>query len=208
MSSYKSQVKNTYNLIAPEFSASRRYLWPEIKPYLDCLPENASVLDLGCGNGRLLTAIDKPINYVGVDFSTSLIKEARKIHPGSKFIIGDISNASIYKLLPQFDAIFCLAVLHHLPTHQNHQFVIDQIKKHLKPDGFAVISVWNLWQPRFLKYHLHSLGLKLTNWHYLNIPFDGHDRFHYAFTARELASLAPSGSLDSSSNRNLVLVLS
>ncbi len=44
------------------------------------------ILDLGCGNGRLLGALqEKKINYTGVDFSGELIKRAIENFPNGNF---------------------------------------------------------------------------------------------------------------------------
>ncbi len=56
------------------------------------LKETSSLLDFGCGQGVLPRALQKPLPYCGVDLSSSLIKEARKLTKGSHatFIVSDI----------------------------------------------------------------------------------------------------------------------
>lgn len=189
MKSSKIQtVKHTYNLIGSEFSASRQYIWPDIKPFLENIEANSSVLDVGCGNGRLLLGLPKNIKYTGVDNSRVLLKEARKTNPYRKFIETDITKKVSWKILPQYDYIFSLAVIHHLPTEKDQLFVLKKIKEHLKPNGKILISVWNLWQPKYLKYHL-DLKTKLQNRHFVYIPFQGTPRFCFAFTKPYLKRL-------------------
>jgi SAM-dependent methyltransferase len=55
------------------------------------IPENARVLDLGCGTGRLLSAL-KPSHGVGIDFSAAMVAEARRLHPECEFFVGDIER--------------------------------------------------------------------------------------------------------------------
>jgi len=63
------------------------------------------VLDLGCGNGELLKALD-PVYGVGVDLSKEMVKEARRMHPGLDFIHGDIENPElIHSLNGPFDYV-------------------------------------------------------------------------------------------------------
>lgn len=174
-------VKNVYNKIAEQFSASRNYIWPDLKPYLDKVKPNSSVLDVGCGNGRLLLGLPPKTKYTGLDISEKLLGEAEKLHPNQNFIETDVTKDTIWKHLPKFDFIFCVAVIHHLPTTKEHLFLLSQIQKHLKPGGKVLISAWNLWQPKYLKYHL-DLQTKLQNPFHLYIPFQGHKRFHFAFT--------------------------
>jgi len=181
-------VKNTYDTIGKEFSASRQYIWPDLKPFLANVKPNSSVLDVGCGNGRLLMGLPRNTKYTGLDISKELLREAQKAHPEYKFIEADITKDSAWKNLPQFDYIYSIAVLHHLPTEKDQLFVLEQIKKHLKPKGKVLITSWNLWQPKYLKYHL-DLKTKLQNPHFVYIPFQGKPRFCFAVTIPYLKRL-------------------
>lgn len=181
-------VKNTYNAIGKEFSASRQYIWPDLKPFLNEVKPNSKILDVGCGNGRLLLGIPKDSNYTGIDISQELISEAKKAHQDKVFLETDITQEKIWNTLPQFDYIFCIAVLHHLPTQKDQLFVLNQIKKHLKPNGKILITTWNLWQPKYLKYHLDP-KTKLQNPHHVYIPFQGNPRFCFAHTSPHLKKL-------------------
>lgn len=183
-----SSVKNTYNAIGKEFSASRTYIWPDLVPFLDKVKPGLSVLDVGCGNGRLLLGLPENVNYTGLDISRELLKEAESAHPNHKFIETDITKEQIWKNLPRYDYIFCIAVIHHLPTKKDQLFVLDQIKKHLKPKGKVLITAWNLWQLRYLKHHL-DIKTKLQNPHFVYIPFRGKLRFCFAVTTPYLRNL-------------------
>jgi len=155
---------------------------------------------VGCGNGRLLMGLPKNIRYTGLDISKQLLKEAQKAHPKNKFIETDITKQTTWDTLPLFDYIFCIAVLHHLPTEKDHLFVLEQIKKHLKPNGKILITVWNLWQPKYLTYHL-DLKTKLQNPHYVYIPFQGNPRFCFAFTKSYLKLLFKKANLNLKLNK-------
>jgi cyclopropane fatty-acyl-phospholipid synthase-like methyltransferase len=48
-----AENKKSYNMAAENFSETRQNAWPEfelLKPYIN---EGESLLDIGCGNGRL-----------------------------------------------------------------------------------------------------------------------------------------------------------
>ncbi|MDR3332895.1 MAG: glycosyltransferase [Synergistaceae bacterium] len=81
-------------------SAGREKRWPRYyrnqlaRTYRFCIPEGASVLELGCGRGDLIASL-KPSAGVGVDFSPEMIKEARKRHPNLKFICCDAHSIDI-----------------------------------------------------------------------------------------------------------------
>ncbi|MBI2325802.1 class I SAM-dependent methyltransferase [Candidatus Collierbacteria bacterium] len=177
------KIASTYDQIGLNFSATRQKLSPEVIPLLPKLESNASVLDLGCGNGVLLTALPKTVTYTGLDFSAVLIKEATGSDPVGKFILADILDQSIWDELGQFDFVAALAVFHHLPSPDDHIKLLRNIKQHLNSTGSCLISVWRLDQPKFDRFR--------TNSKHLSIPFhSGPSRDFYSFTADELANLA------------------
>jgi len=181
-----SRVRQTYDEIGPSFSATRQKLSPEVISLLPKLESNASVLDLGCGNGVLLTALPNTITYTGLDFSAVLIKEATLttgFDPVAKFILADILDQSVWNSLPQFDFIAALAVFHHLPTPDDRIKLLRNIKQHLNSTGTCLISTWRLDQSKFDRFRTDSK--------HLSIPFhSGPSRDFYSFTADELTKLA------------------
>jgi SAM-dependent methyltransferase len=72
------------------------------------IPTGKRILDLGCGAGETLAAL-KPSYGVGVDFSPSLIEQARRAHPNLEFRIGDIeAKETIEALQGSFDYILII----------------------------------------------------------------------------------------------------
>ena len=167
-----------------------RPLWPEMKKYLKEIRKNDSILDVGCGEGRLIQGI-KTSSYTGIDFSPTLLEIAKKRYPKRKLLLRDITTQKGWKGLKEFDKIFCVAVIHHLATKKEQLFVMKQIKKHLKKDGIAYISIWNLWQRKFWREHLKSVPKKIKNWRAVEIPFrQGKEkRLYMALGERRLKKL-------------------
>lgn len=163
-----------------------------MQPYFNIVKDKDKVLDLGCGNGRIIKGINKQIDYTGVDFSEGLVKIAEKEHSRAQFIVGDITCSKLWKKLKKYDVVFCIAVLHHIGDRKKQLFILRQVKAALKPNGRVVLSVWNLWQKQYLKRHLsiQSLKLKLKGWRYLWFPFQNeYQRFCVAMGKRYLYSL-------------------
>src|SRR5579871_490716 len=69
------------------------------------IPPGARVLELGCGTGNLLAALEPSVG-VGVDFSETMIAAARQAHPNLSFFVGDIEDGEFVQSLPgPFDFI-------------------------------------------------------------------------------------------------------
>lgn len=98
-----------------------------------------------------------------------------------------------FKKLPfkdnYFDVIFSIAVFHHFPSEEYAIDVIKELRRVLKPDGKIVITVWNLWQKQYLKYHKKSK----KEWLEAEIPFKAgnkiFNRYHHPFKMGELKAL-------------------
>src|SRR5687768_5805798 len=74
-----------------------KYYWNEITQYCKYFShEDASVLEVGCGNGDLLSHIHGA-RKVGIDFSEEYIRWARHQHQGSaiEFHVMDANNITL-----------------------------------------------------------------------------------------------------------------
>jgi SAM-dependent methyltransferase len=68
----------------------------------------ASVLDLGCGDGNLLSLLEVP-DYVGADISPAALARCRTRHPRHRFVPFDALDAE-----PAADLAMCIDVIFHL----------------------------------------------------------------------------------------------
>ena len=104
--------------------------------------ERLSVVDLGCGDGRLLFALHKKglLNegdeIVGVDISTTRI---RRLESNLPFVRGIVSDASNVKELPNssFDFVICSQLIEHV---EDDEALVLEIKRLLKNGGLAYLS--------------------------------------------------------------------
>ncbi len=190
-------VRNSYSQIAQEFSLSReKEIWPKLKEMADLVENNTKVLDLGCGNGRLLKAFKgREIDYLGCDQEKKLINIAQKNWPSNKFIVSSFNDI----LNEQFNYIFLIAVFHHIPSKERRLEVLNNLKMNLKNKGKIIISVWNLRKTR------PKLVLKTYFKHLFKEPLEFGDvlfpwrknhgselitRYYHAFSKKELKKLA------------------
>jgi len=210
-------VKRNYEEIAVDFNTTRKkFLWPELIKLAEMIKDGDKILDIGCGNGRLIEAFkDKKINYLGVDNSEKLI-EAAEINyklPINNYEFKVVDILELDKLSENnFDYIFCIAVFHHLPGDDLRIKALEQMKNKLKPGGKIIITAWNFWSKEkfrrlILKYGLLKIigknkfdfGDIIFNWgnnkppHLLN-KCEGKgekvsQRYYHAFTKKELKKI-------------------
>lgn len=189
MKTVLNKVKKDYAAIAEEFSATRNRPWPEFSAFLKHLKKRGAkgkikLLDIGCGNGRLYDFLkNEPINYIGIDNNKKLLKIAHSKYPKAIFKYADATRLPFPD--KSFDTVWCIAILHHLPTTALRLKACEEMKRAIKPKGSLMLTVWNLWQPKYKKYIDKKTRDALIPW--------GQDkkvkRYYHAFTSAELKQL-------------------
>lgn len=113
--------------------------------YKFAIPRNSSILEVGCGNGDLLSKLEPSLG-VGIDFSSNYVDEAKKNYPNLSFLETD---ACTFNLDQKFDYIICSDLLNEL---WDVQACLTNIKKCCHQDSRVLLNVHsNLWQlPRRL----------------------------------------------------------
>lgn len=96
-----------------------------------------SLLDLGCGQGILSRIIPKDFNYMGVDISPSLVKEAMKLskNKNHKFIVSD----STEKLPVDEGSFDYVCMILSIQNMKDQKGAIKNASRALKPDGKLII---------------------------------------------------------------------
>ena len=134
------QKENFFNLWAPFYdclftTVFYQAIHQRLLEYVE-LKENAAVLDLGCGTGRLMNrlAAEFPtVRAIGLDLSSKMLREARtrnRYHKRLIFVSGRAESLSFADR--QFDAVFCTISLLHYPHPQQ---VFHQVSRVLAPGG-------------------------------------------------------------------------
>jgi len=87
----------------------------EIDDFVKNLPQDAKVLDVGCGSGRDTNLLkQKGANPVGLDISSGLLKVARKQFPHLEFVEGNMLKLPFSDNI--FDGVWVHASLLHFET--------------------------------------------------------------------------------------------
>lgn len=143
-------TRETYERIAPEFDKTRKTLLDDFSIFDPYVKEGMRVLDIGCGNGRLSRYLkNKNVDYLGIDQNQYLISQAQERYPGIRFVKGDILFPEKISELKerQFDVVFCISLLSHIPSHEYRRYVLSSIRSFLKVSGTLCMLNWNLWRP-------------------------------------------------------------
>lgn len=141
-----------YATFARSFAASRPTSDPALVCILPHIPQRASVLDVGCGNGRLALLLDRErpgATYLGVDAVPELVELARAqadelVTIAAEFRVADVARPGWGGGLPgaPFDCVVVLAVLFHIPGFDLRVGVLREIASLLKPGGCLILSTW------------------------------------------------------------------
>jgi tRNA (uracil-5-)-methyltransferase TRM9 len=202
------KVMSDYNNIAEHFSQTRYKDWSEFLDFKRYLKNNFTVLDVGCGNGRLLNFLaDYNIEYVGVDASERLVKIAKKLADEN------INNSNLqYKFIESsaiklpfadnsFDVVFAIASLYHVPSKKYRNQAVSEISRVLKKNGIFIMTYWNMWERTRRKLIADNIVKKIIGKSKLDF-FDAEkpwknpagdivvNRYCHAFRLREIEHLA------------------
>jgi|TARA_Y100000310_G_scaffold17671_2_gene17453 ubiquinone/menaquinone biosynthesis C-methylase UbiE len=166
----KSQ-KEVWNNIAKPWKTFRVKPFEEVKDFLK--NKKGNVLDLGCGTGRNFIKINGTI--YGIDFSEEMLKYAKEYSKKNNFNVKLIKSNTINLPFENnfFDAVISVAVLHCIPKAEDREKSLKELFRVLKPNGEALITVWDYDQKRFKNKEKESLipwtieGKKYMRYYYL-----------------------------------------
>jgi ubiquinone/menaquinone biosynthesis C-methylase UbiE len=158
------KAEDTWDAIAESFDVTRRNPWRECLDFIDELSTSFTVADLGCGNGRhLIPCAERCRNVIGLDISKNLLRIAKnkakeKGLCNVVFIHGDLVDIPLKD--DSLDAALYIASLHNIKGRKCRLHSLKEVKRVLKKDAKALISVWSRWQDRYRWYFLKKLFFK------------------------------------------------
>ena len=144
--------KRFYNDQAETWKSSRNYAWPSwdrfVKNSQLSTSSEISVLDVGCGTGRLANFLRDfwpSVAYCGIDNSEALLLQAKAENPLDQF-----SNVDVVETLLQeqalstraFSLVTAFGVLHHVPSQKLRLQFIQSCLNLLNPDGELWLTIW------------------------------------------------------------------
>jgi ubiquinone/menaquinone biosynthesis C-methylase UbiE len=185
------ESEETWNAISESFDATRGKPWKEVVDFVSTLSVSDVVADIGCGNGRhLILCVDKCKTVIGLDISKNLLKITKSKIEGKKvrvvFAHGNLVNIPIKD--SSLDSVLYIAALHNIKGRTNRIQSLNEVKRILKNDGSALISVWSREQEKFRDCFTETSGNDcepgdiVIYWRQnkLNVP-----RFYHLYTKEE-----------------------
>lgn len=136
-------TKETYNKVAKRYdSADYKVMEDVLRKFINYLGENGRkklILDAGCGTGRdVKYFLDRGLDIIGIDFSESIIEEAKRRVSNGDFKLMDMRNLGFPD--NTFDGIWACASLLHLPKYEVKKVLVD-FNRVLKPKGILFVLV-------------------------------------------------------------------
>jgi ubiquinone/menaquinone biosynthesis C-methylase UbiE len=186
------QTEKTWDTIAHSFDATRKKTWYHVEKFINTLSGCRMIADLGCGNGRHLVLCTKHCHFaIGIDISKNLLHISKrnmiKKHlENVDFIHGNLCILPVKNSI--CNAVIYIAALHNIKARNNRIHSLKEVKRILKADGKALISVWSREQERFRNcFNDHQdgqgeLGDIMVSWKQNNLVIP---RFYHLYTKEE-----------------------
>ena len=145
-----------YAIVADEFDRTRQGLPAGMvtlaRQLAATMLAGGRVLDVGCGNGRFARALAEAgvaVHYTGIDGDARLLALAAEQTAdlaglACRFAQADLAQPGWVDGAgdARFDAVVCLAVLHHFPGYALRRRLLGEMAGRLAPEGRLALSTW------------------------------------------------------------------
>jgi SAM-dependent methyltransferase len=166
------------------------------------IPPGARLLEVGCGQGDLLAALQPGVG-VGIDFSKEMIARAERRHPKLRFLVADAHDLALDE---RFDAIILSDLVNDVWDVQR---VLERVLSVATPRTRIVLNTYSrMWEPILAAAELLGLSRPSLHQNWLTVQdLEGLLRLANAQTIRSWADILlplPIPLLHTVANRYLV----
>lgn len=101
-----------------------------------CGYEPVSVLDAGCGTGRVAIELAaRGVDVVGVDLDAAMLEQARAKAPNLRWVDGSVQDVSLGR---SFDVVLTAGNVMIFVEPGTESLVVENLARHLAPEGVLV----------------------------------------------------------------------
>lgn len=152
--------RDFYATTAQEFDATRGRAWAGWEQLVTAINlPIASVLDVGCGNGRfgvfLAEQQTQALHYHGIDNNPKLLTFAEQtLRQYNQLRVELDEHDAILGTLPTgtYDLVTLFGVIHHVPGYAQRQDFMQGLAERVAEGGYLVFAAWRFYeQERFRK---------------------------------------------------------
>lgn len=204
----REDVRASYDRVAGEYArriagelANKPLDRALLDAFADCVRGAGPVADLGCGPGHVARYLaDRGADVVGLDLSPEMVAQARTLHPGIRFVVGDLAA------LEAADGAWAGAVAYYSLIHLPRGAVaaaLREIARALRPGASLLVA-----------FHVGDETRHMDEWwgHPVNIDFVffGTDEMtawlrEAGFTVGEVTEREPYPNVEAQTRRAYVL---
>jgi len=127
--------------VSNQFDRTRIRIWGSVKNFLNSIPAQSSILEIGCGNGKNML-FRKDLDFHGIDLSEKQVEICK-----SKNLNVNVANMTSLPFSEnQFNYAICIATYHHLDNDIDRKKSLEEIYRILKKNGRILLTVWAIEQ--------------------------------------------------------------
>jgi len=141
MDDYRSRLRRAWDAVADDYAAKRRADGEDARLVVDLLsdrPADATVLDVGCGDGARTLANMDDVRAVGLDLSARQLELARRNVPTARLLQGEMTALPLAD--GSVDAVTAYHAVFHVPR-ECHPDVYAEFARVLRPGGAVLMTV-------------------------------------------------------------------
>lgn len=135
----KSETSHERRVLRPCDKSAWELLSNDIASKLELNSPDLTLLDVGCGNAFLIKCFAHILTHVsGVDFSPTMVSEAKKNVPSGDFKVAEAWNLEFQN--NHFDRVLSYSVFHYFKSEDDVFKTIDQMLRVTKKGGIILIG--------------------------------------------------------------------
>ena len=140
----EEHVVKVYDAIAVHWNhtrGKRKVHWHRVKDFLDTLPPGTLLADVGSGDGKYF-GVNPNVTTIGCDRSLKLLEVSKELNHET-FCCDAVKLPFVTGM---FDAVICIAVLHHMASIERRFAVISELVRIARVGANIMIQAWALEQ--------------------------------------------------------------